>query len=264
MAWLTRICRRSRVSESNSRASFDSKPRTPSFPSSSSRRTPWKALQPLSSKKVRNFSSVSGRSVRMVPSSLARHGDVGSAEEDPLEERLAPFDRRVLPIHFGRAGNRPDPQRPPLEDRDRTAVVADQGRRRVHDRPHDLVEVQRRGDLAAHREKGVQLLDLLLGFVLPRIAQGGDSLPRDVREELLVRRRELRVAPTLVGGDEDAERCVVLDERHGEHGTRLVGRISVSQGVVVRERVLPHDRAVREDVAHEGSADGLRAGSRTS
>ena len=184
--------------------------------------------------------------------------DVGSREEDPVEQIVEAAHVRVLAIDLLHAGDRAQAELSLLEDADRAALVRDQRGRGVDDRGHDLVEVERRGDLPADREQRVELLDLLLGLVLPGGAQGAHRLPREIRQQLLVLGGELGVPAALVDEHERADRHLLLD--HGDREHRLDGIPVVLGGerVVGRKAVAAHRGLVGEQVAHDRGADRLR------
>src|SRR5262249_30855030 len=100
-----------------------------------------------------------------LPVFLLRNVNVRPREKDPRKEVFAATNLGTLSIELRHARNGPETQPALVHDRDGTAVVADQGGARIHDRLHHPIEIESSGDLAADAQKGVELRHLLLRFV---------------------------------------------------------------------------------------------------
>ena len=174
----------------------------------------------------------------------------------PFEELCRSGDRGLRPVDLVDAGNGPEPELPALDDGHGAAVDIDERGARVRDGLHHAVEVERRRDLPAHGEKGVELFDPAFGPVAPGVVQGSNGLVAEVGQEKGVRLLESGAPSSLVDDDHDADRLFVFEERerqNGRNGERAFLPEEMLGGELVLEGRLP--RADR--VAHDGGADGI-------
>ena len=162
-----------------------------------------------------------------------------------------------MTVDLHRARKRPQLELAFIHDRDRALVVGDERRARVDDLLHHLVEVEGRGDLAADREERVELLDLLLGLVLARVAQRADGLAGKVLKQLLVLGSELRVASSLVDEHQRPDGLPVLAEGKTEHGTHEVALVLSGERALRRDVVVSNDPLADQQVSDDRAADGV-------